>query len=104
MGAVKPVFLVKAAPALALAVYNKLYKRLTVILFGNIGLVGGVAVRRADNRLNARRLKAVAEIVLLQLIGGGNRNSSQLIKPQHCKPELIVALEHKHYAVALFNA
>ena len=81
VGAVKPVFLVKAAPALSLAVYNHLYKRLTVILFGNIGLVGGVAVRRADDRLNARRLETVAEIVLLQLIGGGNSNSSQLIKP-----------------------
>ena len=65
VGAVKPVFLIKAAPALSLAVYNKLYKRLAVILFGNIGLVGGIAVRRADNRLNARRLKAVTEIVLL---------------------------------------
>ena len=81
VGAVKLVFLVKAAPALALAVYNQLYKRLAVIPFGNIGLVGGIAVRRADKRLNARRLKAVAEIVLLQLIGGGNRNSAELIKP-----------------------
>ena len=57
VGAVKPVFLVKAAPALALAVYNQLYKRLTVILFGNIGLVGGVTVRRADNRLTPAALK-----------------------------------------------
>ena len=104
VGAVKLVFLIKAAPALALAVYNKLYKRLAVILFGNIGLVGGVTVRRADNRLNARRPKAVAEIVLLQLIGGRNCNRAQLIKPQHCKPELIVAFQHQHYAVAFFNA
>ena len=46
VGAVKFVFLVKATPALSLAVYNQLYKRLAVILFGNIGLVGGVAAVR----------------------------------------------------------
>ena len=64
----------------------------------------GVAVRRAEDSLHARRVEAVFQIVRLKLIDRRNGDRAQLVQAQYRRPELPVPLERQHHAVALLNA
>ena len=66
--------------------------------------LGGVAVRGADERLHAGGVEAVFEIMLLELVGGGDGDGAELVQGDHGEPELIVALEHQHDPVSPFDA
>ena len=63
-----------------------------------------VAVGRAEDRADACRVEAVFKIMFLQLIGRGDRNGAQLVQAENRKPELIMAFEHEHDAVAAPDA
>ncbi len=77
----------------------------TVEFIGGIFSVhGNVAVGCTDYRFNTRRLESVVKIVLYELICGRNYDCANLVKCKYGEPELIVALEHEHNSVALFNA
>ena len=66
--------------------------------------MGNIAVRRADNRAYLTRIKTVFKVVVNELIGCGNNYCAYLVKRKNCKPELIMALENKHYPVAFLDA
>ena len=104
VGAVKRVFLVEAAPARPLSPHQQLLLQRAALGLGQLHLVRHIPVCRADNGADSGGAEAVAEIVLLELIGGRDDHRPQLVQPEDGKPELIVPLEHQHHTVALFDS
>ena len=66
--------------------------------------MGGVSVGGAEDGADPGGIEAVGEIMLLEQVGGGDGNGTQLVEAQDGEPELVVALEHQHHPVALFDA
>ena len=91
-------------PALALAAHQYFGFKGGACGRCQIDLVRHVAVGGTYYCAYLRCVKAVVKIVLLQQVGCGNCNRAQFVQRQYCVPELVVAFEHQHYAVALFNA
>ena len=73
------------------------------MLGGQIHLMGGVAVGGAEDGRDTGGIEAVLEVMLLELVGGGDGDGTQLIQTQHGEPELVVALQHQHDAIALLD-
>ena len=90
MCAVKRIFAVEIAPALFSAANHNFGKRGFIILYGFIYLVGGCAVRGADNSRDFGGIKPVFKIVRLQLICSRNCHRAEFMKRQHTIPELIM--------------
>ncbi len=67
---------------------------------GPLGDLGSVPVGRADQGLDAGSVEAVLKVMLLQLVGCGDRDGAQFVQGHHGEPELIVPLEHQHDPVA----
>ena len=98
------VFRVKVVPALALAADENLRQMRTRVGLRDVDLMCRVAVRRTDDRTHARRLEAIGEIMLHQLVRRRDGDRAQLMQAEDRKPELIVPLEHQHHAVAALHA
>ena len=98
------VFRVKVVPALALAADENLRQMHTRVGLRDVDLMCRVAVRRTDDRAHARRLEAIGEIMLHQLVRRRDGDRAQLMQAEDRKPELIVPLEHQHHAVAALHA
>ena len=98
------VFLIEAAPALALAVHEDAGRHLRTLLQRQLHLMRAVAGRRAQHGLCARRTEAVDQILLEQLVGGQNRHRANLVERHHRNPELIMPSQHQKHAVALADA
>ena len=98
------VFRVKVVPALALAADENLRQMRTRVGLRDVDLMCRVAVRRTDDRAHARRLEAIGEIMLHQLVRRRDGDRAQLMQAEDRKPELIVPLEHQHHAVAALHA
>ena len=62
------IFLVKAFPSLALAVYDELIDNLRTSLHCEFRLMRGISVCGAYNRRNSRRIKAVFKVVVQKLV------------------------------------
>ena len=63
-----------------------------------------IAVGGADDSLYLGGLISVNEIVFNKLICRRDCDSTDLVKGNHAEPELVVALENKHYGVAALDA
>ena len=63
-----------------------------------------VTICCAEDCRYACRLESVIEIVLKELVCCRDRDSAELVKTHHCKPELVVALQNEHYPVTLLDA
>lgn len=98
------VAVVEAVPALPTAADQNLCFQRRTGRRGHIHLMRRVAVGRAEDRADACRVEAVFKIMFLQLIGRGDRNGAQLVQAENRKPELIMAFEHEHDAVAAPDA
>ena len=98
------VFRVKVVPALALAADEHLRQMHARVGLRDVDLMGRVAVRRTDDRAHARRLEAIGEVVLHELVRRRDGDGAQLVQAEDRKPELIVPLEHQHHAVAALHA
>ena len=98
------VFLVEVVPALAAAADEDLLPHLGAFRRRQVDLVGGVAVGGAEDGADVRRMEAVAEVLGLELVGGGDGHGAQLVEAQDGEPELVVALEDEHDPVAPFDA
>ena len=54
--------------------------------------VGGISVGGADESGNACGVETVNEVVILELIRGGDGDRADLMQSNHAEPELVVAL------------
>ena len=96
---------VVGVPALALAVDDDLDerrrpRRRRQLLLGQLRLMGGLPVRRAEDRLDVARLEPVGEVVGHELVRRGNHHRADLVAGEDDRPELVVALQHEHDLVA----
>ena len=96
-------FNVKVVPAVLLSADQNLYhiRKFCRCLFG---FGGNLSVGGTNDCLYLRRLISISKIVLNELICSGDCDCTELMKRKHTEPELIVALENKHYCIALFDA
>ena len=101
LAAVHGVLLVEVVPALTLAAYQDLQPQAGAVLLGDVHLTGGVPVGGAEDGADLGGVEAVGEVVLLELVGGGDGHGPQLVEPQDGEPELIMPLEHQHHPVPL---
>ena len=99
LAAVHGVFLVKAVPPLPGPPGHDFQPKAGAVLLRQLHLTGGVPVGGADDGADLRRVEAVGEVMLLELVGGGDGYSSQFVQAQDGEPELIMPLQHQHYPV-----
>ena len=97
------ILVVVVAPALSLTADKHLGERDTERLLGKLYLAGGISVRGAKNSAYARRLEAVAEVMLNELISSGNCYRAYFVKSEDSKPELVMALENEKNPVSALD-
>ena len=98
------IFGVEVVPALALPADEDLRRQSGTLRGGALDVGGGVAVGGAEDGGDARRLKTVGEIVLVELIRRGDRDRAELMQTEDREPELVMTLEYEHHAVAALDA
>ena len=98
------VFLIEIMPALTLAVSNYPCFKNRAFFRRKLNLMSNVSVSSADNCADLTCIESVFKIVVNKLICCGNNDCADLMERKNREPELIMALENKHYPVALFDA
>ena len=91
-------------PSFPLAADYDLGERKTVLLLCELDLTCGITVCGTEYRADTRRLEAIGEIVLDELICRGDRDRAELMKSEYREPELIMSLENEHNSVAALDA
>ena len=96
--------LVEVVPALPMSIHKNLMLDLRTVGGGSLSNLGGIAICGAEQSGNACCIEAVLKVMLLQLVGGGNGNSTDFMQGNHSKPELVVPLQNQHYLVSPLDA
>ena len=90
MAAEHCILFIKAVPAFALAAGKNFGSYLWTLLYGNIYLVGNIAVGSAYDSGDAGSIEAVNKIMLLQLIRSRYGDSAYFVESQNRKPKLVM--------------
>ena len=67
-------------------------------------MIRDIAVRRADNQGNTRRVAAVGNILFGELVCRRDTDRAKLVQSQKRKPELVMPFQDQHHAVAAPHA
>jgi len=96
--------LVEPVPARPRAADQHLLQVGPGLRLGGFDLGGDVAVGGADDGGDPRLLEAEDQVVLLELVGGGDGDGADLVQAEDRVPELVVPLEDEQHPVALADA
>ena len=86
------VLFIEIPPAFPASANQNPDRQLRALLCRFVHGIGGLAVGGAQDCLDICRLEAVGKVLGLELIGGRDDHSPQLVQTQDGEPELIVAL------------
>ena len=74
------------------------------VLLRDLHLMGRIPVGGAEDGADPGGVEPIAEVVLLEQVGGGDGHGPQLVEAQDGEPELVVPLEHQHHPVPPLDA